>query len=252
MNKIIFVASAAAISLSSLSTPAFSAVDMDFGRNPELDLACNDVLNPSDNSNYTTYALGASSDTDTVTVDVGPEYTVPIGPPTTTMSGVYTGSEHLNGGSPNIFGNADIMVVYPGGAERKVNTQTTETTTFSATGCHVHKPTGGESPSDTLHEDFIAPNGLQDNVPASVVMPPVITTGVRVVGMVPGPYTDPTQSQIGAQVLICISPSTIIKKGVPGSWVGKNGYTACSRALYDSLFSKFDPNAPPSNSLPAT
>ena len=59
-------------------------------------------------------------------------------------------------------------------------------------------------------------------------------------------------SEIGAQVLICISPSTKLVKGVPGTWVGKNGYTACSRALYDSLYSKFDPNAPPTNSLPST
>ena len=254
MNRIIFVASAAAISLSSFTTPAFAAVDMTFGSHPALDAACNDLLPPSDQSGFTTYALGVTSNTSEETVDVGPEYIVPIGPSTTIVSGIYPKSEHLNGGSPNIFGNADKTVVYPGGAEKRRNTQTTKTTRESATGCHVHKPGAGASEvdHDNLHANFNAPPGLQKYVPASVVTSVEVINGYRVVEVIPGPYTDPTQSEIGAQVLICISPSTSTKRGAPGDWVGKNGYTGCSRALYDSLASKFDPNAPPTNSLPAT
>ena len=257
MKKLMFVASAAAISLSSLATPAFAAVPVDtqFGTNPVLDQICADGTNPSEPSGFTAYALGVVVGAETSsTVDVGPSYLVLIGPPRTVMSGVYPNSEHLNGGSPNIFGNADRTVIYDGGAERRVNTRTTYTTRASASGCHVHKPGAGNSQvdHDGLHEDFNAPRGLQRNTLFSAVISERYQDGFRVLETIPGPYTDPTQSEIGAQVLICISPSTKLVKGVPGTWVGKNGYTACSRALYDSLYSKFDPNAPPTNSLPST
>ncbi|MHA6334564.1 hypothetical protein ACXYL9_12905 [Qipengyuania sp. CAU 1752] len=251
MKKLMFVASAAAISLSSMATPALAAVPVDSeGTNPVLDQKCADDTPPSVPSGFTAYALGATvgPEIETAVVALGPIYIVPIGSPTSVLGEIRT--PHLNGGSPNIFGYANRTVVYPGGAQRWVNIRTTLTTYASATGCHVHKESNGDN--DGLHPGFIAPPGHQRNTPFSAIHSERFVDGSRMIDTLPGPYTDPTQSEIDAQVLICISPSTKLVKGVPGTWVGKNGYTACSRALYDSLYSKFDPNAPPTNSLPST
>lgn len=250
MKKLMFVASAAAISLTSMATPAFAAVPVDTaGTNPVLDQRCADDTPPNTPSGFTAYALGVTEDeTITAVVDVGSTYFVPIGPATSALGPI--GTPHLNGGSPNIFANADRLVVYAQGAQRRVNTSTTYTTRATASGCHVHKESNGDN--DGLHPGYIAPPGLQRTTALSVVISERYQDGYRVVETIPGPYTDPTQSEIGTQVLICISPSTSTKKGAPGDWVGKNGYTSCSRGLYDSLVSKFDPNAPPTNSLPST
>jgi hypothetical protein len=232
-------------------TPAFAAVDTTYGTNAALDAACDAVLSPSDQSDFTTYALNVSSSTSSSTVDTGPEYIVGIGTPTSVTDGI-TGPAHINGKSPNIWAHGNVTVSYAT-AEVRVPTMTTVTTTTSASNCHVHKPGAGSSQveHDSLHPAFNAPNGLQGDVPDPVVETEV-TYGYRVDRVITN-WIDPTQSSVGKQILICISPSTNAK-GVVGEWKSMHYYNGeaggpCSRALWDLAANGV---VSPSASLPTT
>jgi hypothetical protein len=112
----------------------------------------------------------------------------------------------------------------------------------------VHKPTNGNSPSDTLHEDFIAPPGLQGLTASSTTT--TQTAGTRSSSL-SGPWIDPNASVYGGEFVICISPSTTTTKGNPGAWRGQNGYVSqingktCSTAWHDLLGSSVSVSLPP-------
>ncbi|MEO6580364.1 MAG: hypothetical protein ABIN83_04355, partial [Sphingomicrobium sp.] len=139
---------AMATTLLAMPTPSFAAIDT-LGTNPVLDQQCDDQLNPNDNSGFTTYAIvtGVPSVTSS-TVDTGPTTYVGIGAATVTQT--YRDA-HVNGKSVNIHAYGDRVTTYADAAGT-TPTLTTVTTTVTA-GCHVHKPTNGNSPSDTLHDD---------------------------------------------------------------------------------------------------
>src|SRR5687768_9288174 len=104
-----------------LSTSALAAeADTTFGTQPALDAICASLVNPSDSSGFTTYALGVQSSTEQITRDVGDPYTVPLGNPVTVIDGL-TGPVHVNGYSPNIWAYYNRIVIYPDGAEIRIN-----------------------------------------------------------------------------------------------------------------------------------
>lgn len=234
-----------AASLLTVPTPAFAAIDLVYGgAYPALDQACNDQLNPNDNSDFTTYAIvsGAPS-VSSSTVDTGPTVYVGIGPSSTTLT--YRDA-HVNGKSVNIHAYGDRVVTYAGGAAGTTPTLTTVVTTINA-GCHVHKPTNGNSPSDTLHNDFIAPPGLQSLTASSTSTDYI--TGTRSSSL-QGPWIDLNASSYGGEFVICISPSSTTVKGVPGVWKGQNGYTnqlgrVCSTTWHDQLGTSVSVSLPP-------
>jgi hypothetical protein len=262
MRKFISGCAATALAVGLATTAQAAERDAQFGTDEVLDAICVEIVNPSNSSDFTTYALDATSTEETIFRDVGSEYIVPLGNPITIVDGL-SGPVHVNGYSPNIWAFHNRIVVYPDGAEVRINQESFVRTTRTATGCHVHKPGAGNSPQDKddLHSEFNAPNGLQlTQALNSVSDGPAVPAGYRVVSTIPGPYEDPTQTVRDAQALICISPSTTTKKGAPGDWVAKNGYTGnlggpCSRALWDIAFGNGTPPASdfttsPSNSLP--
>lgn len=233
---------AAIVAVLASSTSAFAAVDTIYGTDPELDQACDDLLNPSDKSGYTTFAIDISNTSDsTVTEDIGGPTYAGIGTPTTSWVFI-NGSAHVNGQSVNIFANGNSTVTYPLGATATYQTKTTHTITRSGT-CHVHKPTEGND-NDGLHPGYTtAPPGLQPTDPVTATEE-TVTYGTRTVN-IPGPWVDPNASVTGGQVVICISPGK-----VPGTWRGQNGYTnqlgrTCSTTWYNELGST------PSVSVPA-
>lgn len=236
---------AMATTLLTMPTPGFAAIDV-LGTNPVLDQQCNDQLNPSDNSDFTTYAvIVGSPDVSSSTVDTGPTIYVGIGLATSVL-GNYR-QAHVNGKSVNIHAYGDRVVTYAAGANGMTPTLTTVTTTTNAS-CHVHKPTPGNSPTDTLHDGFIAPPGLQDLVASSTTSE--MTPGTRS-SSIPGPWIDLANSVYGGEFVICISPSTTLVKGNPGAWRGQNGYVSqidgrtCTTAWHDSLGSSVSVSLPP-------
>jgi len=273
MKKFVLAVSTASLAIAGFSSSAFAAArDTAFSEDTTdgfvLDAVCVNYVHPSDTSDFTTYATGASVTTETITQDVGSEYIVPLGSPTTLVDGL-SGPVHVNGYSPNIWAFYNKIVVYNDGAERRINQESFTRTTASATGCHVHKPGAGMSnvDHDDLHNDYNAPKGLQITTAIGPFTSdgPASPAGYKVLEKIPGPYVDPTQTVRDAQALICISPSTTTKKGAPGDWVAKSGYTGtldggpgpgvCSKALWDTAFGNGTPPASnfstsPSNSLP--
>ena len=269
MKKTISAVSAAALALSSLAAPVTaqeageesfsllaaaaneepSTVDETYGMNPDLDQACADLLNANGNSGFRTFAENVTTTVgDPVTVDDGPTVTTGIGMVVFTMNGYR--DAHVNGQSVNIHAFADLIATYPDGALETTPTKTTVTTTRSGS-CHVHKPTNGNN-QETIHPGFqIAPPGQQVDDPVTTTS--TVTTFSTRTNTIPGPFVDPTQSRIGSEFVICISPSTTTKKGVPGVWRGQNGYVSqlgrtCSTAWYSEL----NPAGTPSVSLPAS
>ena len=269
MKKTILAVSAATLAISSLAAPLSaqdageetfsllaaaaneepSTIDPMYGTNPDLDKACADALNANGHSGFRTFAENVTTMVGSpVTVDDGPTTTTGIGMVVFTMTGYR--DAHVNGQSVNIHAFADLTATYPDGALESTPTKTTVTTTLTGR-CHVHKATNGAM-QEAIHPGFqIAPPGQQvdDDVTATTTM---TTFGTRT-NPIPGPFVDPTQTRMGSEFVICISPSAIIKKGVPGVWRGQNGYVSqlgrsCSTAWYNEL----NPAGTPSASLPAT
>jgi hypothetical protein len=230
---------AVAAALLAMPAPGFAAVDTIFGTNPVLDNLCNDQLNPNDNSDFTTYAIVTGTPVITsVTVDNGPTTYAGIGPSTTVLT--YRNA-HVNGQSVNIHAYGDRVTSHVGGATATTPTKTTVTTTVNA-GCHVHKPTNGNSPSDTLHQDYMSPPGLQLNPVSSSSTD--ITYGTRSETLA-GPWIDPNATAYNIEFVICISPTKN-----PGVWRGQNGYISqlgrtCSTAWHDSLGLSVSNSLPP-------
>lgn len=235
---------AMATTLLAMPTPSFAAIDLTYGgAYPALDQQCEDQLNPNDNSNFTTYAIVTGTPSViSSTVDTGPTTYVGIGSATVTQS--YRDA-HVNGKSVNIHAYGDHITTYADAAGT-TPTLTTVTTTVTA-GCHVHKPTNGNSPSDTLHEDYIAPNGLQGLTATSTTTTTTPGTRSSTYG---GPWIDPNATVYGGEFVICISPSSTTVKGNPGVWRGQNGYVSqlgrpCSTAWHDSLGTSVSVSLPP-------
>lgn len=256
MRKLHFYAVGAALVASSIPYQASAAVDPLFGGTyPALDLECDALLNPSDNSGFTTYALvdpafpGTSVVVTEETIDTGIISVVGYGTPST--SGISFLSAHVNGLSPNIWGVGGLTVTYPA---QKVTYSTLTTTTTKVTAvCHVHKPTEGTvQDDDPLHPGYkIAPGGLnRDYVTQTTV---TTTTGTRE-EIVNEPWVDPEATTLNKNLLICISPGPS-KGSAGGTWRTKHGYingslgpgSTCSTEWYYTLQST---NPIPSESLP--
>ena len=244
MRKTITAVSALALILSTTASPAFAVVDPTFGGTyPALDAECDLLLNPGENSGFTTFALVDASDpgtsvvTTTETVDTGVISTVGVGTPTTT--GTQWLGAHVNGQSPNIWATGGLTVTYPG-SKVTYATLTTVTTTVTAV-CHVHKPTEGTTQDDDpLHPGYkIAPPGQQKDYVTQTTT--TTTTGTRE-EIINEPWVDPVATTFRKNILICISPGTSTgPKG--GTWRTQHGYvngslgagSTCSTTWYYQL-----------------
>lgn len=236
----------ATASLFVLPAPSLAAVDTNFGTNPDADAACDVAMNPDDKSDFTTYAISVSGGTtSSVTTDNGPTVTAGVGTPTTTVSNY--DRAHQNGQSVNIHAYADRLVTYAS-ALATTPTKTVTTTTYDV-GCHTHKPFQNGGNDNDEHQlggetvRYNAPRGLESHT--TTIQSEVTTYGSRT-ATVAGPWIDPTTSQYGVQMVICISPTKN-----PGTWRGANGYLSqlgrpCSTSWFNELGST------PSVSVPGT
>jgi hypothetical protein len=256
MRRLATAVSAFALIVTTSASPAFAVIDPTFGGTyPDLDAECDLLLNPGENSGFTTFALVHPSDSGTSvlvtteTVDTGVISTVGVGTPTTTGT-AWLGA-HVNGQSPNIWATGGLTVTY---SAKKVtySTQTTTTTTVTAK-CHVHKPTEGTTQDDDpLHPGYkIAPPGHNNDYVDSVTTS--VTTGTRE-EIIEGPWVDPDATTFQKNILICISPGTSTgPKG--GTWRTSHGYvngslgagSTCSTTWYYQLQAI---NPVPTESLP--
>jgi hypothetical protein len=258
-NKLLALgASAMAISMVTASPALAAARDTTYGTDAALDAVCVAQVNPSDSSDFTTYATGVQTTIQVITQDVGTPFVVPIGDPTINFNGL-VGPVHINGYSPNIWAFHN-QVRHWADSQLVVHQETFTRTTHTATGCHVHKPGAGSSAvdHDDLHSDFNAPNGLQITTGFQTVTETThVPAADRIINAHYGPYDDPN-NVIGEQALICISPSSTGTKGAPGTWTAKNGFNGtlktypgnvtvqanptgtdtCSKELYDYAFTQ--------------
>jgi hypothetical protein len=248
MKKMLFAASTAALALSGFATPAYAAIDPTYGgESPDLDAACNALLNPDDSSKFTTYAYDVDERTDVVrTLDSS--VTTPEGMATTTLGDFKRA--HVNGQSVNIHADRDVTVTYLDGT-KTVKTFKVVTTKVATGTCHVHKTNVGTPNPDSLgHEGYISPGGLNGGPPSQDA--PVDLSGEPVTTFETETTFDDTDfvdlnASGTKEFVICISPSQPPPKG---TWKGQNGYISqlgrtCSTIWHDELGS-----SQPTASLP--
>lgn len=179
---------------------------------------CEDLLRPNDpNSEFQTEPTSEVvgdwvNDGDPVRdEDVGDP--VPTGTPVASNV-IVSGSYFRNGGSPNVWAQAQATLTYPNSTQEYTTDQhQIQTTTF---GCRVWKYVGGDDQilveppglqstghSVTDERDIDGPNGFDTNAGPIVIYDETVNA------------------------LICISPNNVTK-GKPGTWTGKNGFPAAS------------------------
>ena len=197
---------------------------------------CEDILNPNDpNSEFMTEPTGVTEVAGAEFLQSSVVQSSTPGGELVSQSSVYNaGSQHRHGGSPNIFGAFTVTSVYTGGSSVTLDTYA-QTTTYTF-GCRVWKVIESNG-------NVIEPNGLQ--TPYGQIVDETLVTRSETV-TVNNPNTTEVTTGDG---VICISPTTVDKKGNPGAWRNKDSYTGeCSTALFYSLAGIPDPI--PSNSLP--